>query len=400
MRYLCIGILLLFFSFDVCAKLTVCNRTNSDVFFAYMMKNSSGIWAVRGWYKFVPNECGDLFKEDLKNRYIYYYARRSDGIQWGGVNTDTAASGCVKASGGFELDGEIDCEKQNAEKVLFKQADTGDKKHYQIHLTYSKETIDFDASNNIQKACSLLHSQLQRPKLRSQQINIGHYTDLLTLPQTKSECTNVVDTGIPDPSTCSTSYDSCASKLRLPLGGWTCMPGTTTSCTNVKVCDSYKNYKKTMECDIKLQLKLPKFIEQPITSLIDNSFNIIDSTKGKVAGALPLACVPSELREKASQDTSNVLAQAVALEVERRVRIVIEREIRNWLQETAITTIAAAIPSGGIGGGAAMGTSIAKFIYRAHKAVEPIIKISKEVNDFAEDLGFSTSCGWSDWHQW
>jgi hypothetical protein len=69
-----------------------------------------------------------------------------------------------------------------------------------------------------------------------------------------------------------------------------------------------------------------------------------------------------------------------------------------WLQQAAIETVAATVPSGGVGGTAALATSVGQFVHRAKKVIDPIIGVANDVKDFAEDVGFSTSCGWSDWH--
>jgi hypothetical protein len=47
-----------------------------------------------------------------------------------------------------------------------------------------------------------------------------------------------------------------------------------------------------------------------------------------------------------------------------------------------------------------MSTLLAQFVYRAHKVIEPIIKIGNDVKETVEDVGFSTSCGWNNWHRY
>lgn len=257
--------------------------------------------------------------------------------------------------------------------------------NFTTNSTYIKE---FDT----RKACKLLYDKIQKPTLRSQTVKIGHYTDILTLPQTKTECTNVYDTGLPDLSTCTTEYDSCASKLDLPFGGWTCVPGTTTHCSNIKACNTWATYKKTMECDVNVQFKLPNFIEKPLTDFIDSAFNVIDSNLSK----LPIDCAPQDIQQNV-KDGGSSMADAVGNEIQEKLKDAIKKEAEQWLKETAITTIAAAIPSGGLAGPAMMSTEVADFIRRTYVAVQPIIKFADDAKDLAEDMGFSTSCGWSDW---
>jgi hypothetical protein len=264
----------------------------------------------------------------------------------------------------------------------------------------TESTIAFDKPDEVEKACQVLHAQLDRPRLRSEKIKIAHYTDLLTPPQLKSECTNIKDTGVADPSTCTTETDPCASEWHGPFGSWGCIPGTTTRCTNIKICDTYAHYKKTMECDVEVQLKLPNFIEEPISDFVDQSYEVIDTARTQVATALPMACAPPDVQNAGAEDPTGAMAAQITDIIKRRVQAAVEREAREWVAETGVKTIVASIPSGGIGGAAAMSTSLADFIYRAHRAVQPIIKIANEAKDLAEDLGFSTSCGWNDWNQY
>jgi hypothetical protein len=48
---------------------------------------------------------------------------------------------------------------------------------------------------------------------------------------------------------------------------------------------------------------------------------------------------------------------------------------------------------------AVMSTQLGQFVYRTQKALRPIIKVANEVKEYAEDVGFATSCGWSDWNR-
>ncbi|NOT40996.1 MAG: hypothetical protein HOP13_10930 [Alphaproteobacteria bacterium] len=264
----------------------------------------------------------------------------------------------------------------------------------------SIQSTSFPSTVDTDRACAVLYQKLDRPQLRSQKTVIGHYTDLLTPPQTKSECTHVYDTGVPDLATCTTTTDACASKWTGPFGTWGCIPGTTTKCTNAKACDTYKHYKKTMECDITFQMKLPNFVEKPLSDFIDSSYQTIESGRASVRNAIPLSCAPANVRQTAAANPGQALADAVGNELQRRIKERVEREAREWLQETAIQTVIASIPSGGVGGGAVMTTKLAEFVYRVHRVVKPIIQVANDAKDFAEDVGFGTACGWSEWHEW
>lgn len=243
------------------------------------------------------------------------------------------------------------------------------------------------------KACKALYQNLARPKLRSDKVAIAHYTDIGSLPRLKTMCTNNYDTGIPDLKTCTLVQDSCASQWHGPFGTWGCISGYTNKCTNVIMCNTWANYKSTMECDVQVQLKLPNFIEKPLSDYIDQSYRILDKTRD----SLPLACVPAEIKQNTVVLSGEQIAQAVSRQVQKQIREEVEREAKQWLQDTAVTTIVAAIPSGGIGGAAAMATSLSTFVYRTYKAVEPVVRYMTKAKDFAEDLGFSTSCGWNEY---
>ena len=369
--------------------LELCNLSNSQVWVAVMYGTGNGQWQSQGWWGINPSRCATIMGS-LNNRYYYAHAYRADGTTWG-----SSTSGCVDPNSAFTLDSTNECSQEGAEQRRFFRIDTGQSQNARQDLIVPGETTDFTASENITKACSTLYQRISKPSLRSQKVKIASYTDVLTIPQTKTECTNVYDTGVPDLSTCTTSYDPCASEWHGLFGTWGCIPGTTTSCSNIKACNTWASYKKTMECDLNVQFKLPNFVEKPVSNFLDNSFNVIEDVQGN----LPLMCAPAEVSNSATADVGESVANAVAKELQRRVRVAVEREAQRWLQETAVTTIAAAIPSGGIGGAAAMATQLATFVHRTYRAVEPIVRYANEAKDFAEDLGFSTSCGWSDWHR-
>lgn len=374
------------------AELEFCNRTNQPVSIA-VMSVTNGVWYSKGWYNAAPGACVNTIAGPLNARYYYFYADRSDGTKWAGDGKVGAVGGCVIHNARFTIDERKPCAEVGAETVNYVRIDTADATRWTQDLTHASETVSFSAPQNVERACQVLYSRLNRPSLRTQKVVIGRYTDILTLPQTKTECTNVYDTGVPDISTCRTAYDGCASKWHGPFGSWGCIPGTTTRCTNIKTCNTWASYKKTMECDLTLQLKLPSFVEQPLERFVDNGFRVM----GEFQTTMPTACVSAEVRNAARGASSDAIAQAITMEIERRVRSVVEREARRWFEETAIQAIVASIPTGGVGGAAAMGTSLATLIHRTHRAVEPIVKIAREARDLAEDMGFNTSCGWSDW---
>jgi uncharacterized membrane protein len=380
------GLILMSWHTLVGAQLRVCNYTREPVQLALNWKKS-GEWINDGWWTVNSGRCMTPSgqPDQLKNRYYYYYATRADGTTWGGG--EDGANGCVVAGKNFESTGE-NC-PSDAQIVTYRKVDTGDAPSYTITLTNpDKEPFDSANKEDTEIACELLNRNLDKPRLRSEPVKIGSYTDPFTLPQTRSECTNTYDTGVPDPSTCSTE---CVQEWRTdipPARG--CMRWET-RCSNVIACNTWKTEKKTMECDLVFRIKLPNYVERPLSDFIDESYSIAENMRGYAKTALPMQC--------AAQGNAGVSTSEQTVDRLRElVRSTIEREAREWLQETAIETIAASIPTGGVGGSAIMSTQLAQFVYRMHKALKPIIKVANETKEFAEDLGFDTSCGWSDWH--
>lgn len=371
-------------------QLKFCNLTNSAISLAVSFPNDGGARVDRGWYMFSPGECGNVSSDPLRHRYYYYYAKHPDGSSWSGG--DDSVDSCIVHEQEFNIS-EPTC-PSGSEAVKFMSIDTGESASYTVSLTDS-DTIDFSLTDVRDKACEVLLSNLEKPRLRSERIVLASYTDPYTLPQSRTECTNVYDTGVPDLSTCITEYDECASEVEDIFGGWSCIPGTTTRCSNVKQCNAWRTDKKTMECDLVFQIKLPNYIEKPISEFIDNSYKIINDARTVAATSLPLACAP----EAAGSDgnVTSAVAQQIANQLQEHIRRTIKREAEAWLAETAIQTVIASIPSGGTGGAAVMTTQLGQFVYRVQRALKPIIKVANETKEFAEDIGFSTSCGWSDW---
>ena len=152
-----------------------------------------------------------------------------------------------------------------------------------------------------------------------------------------------------------------------------------------------------MECNLFFQIKLPNYIEKPISDFVNNSYEVLESARREAATSLPLACAPQVAASDGN--VTRAVAEQLTNQLKERVRSTVEREARAWLTETAIQTVVASIPSGGTGGAAVMSTQLAQFVYRTQRALKPIIKVANETKDFAEDLGFSTSCVWGKWHR-
>ncbi|WP_084690075.1 DUF1036 domain-containing protein [Paraburkholderia caledonica] len=379
------------------AQLIVCNHTSQKIFVAIHHNDGNG-WHTQGWWGIFPSRCSNV-ADSLDHRFAYYYfAKRDDGTEWAG--STTAPTGCVSSSR-FDIQNDA-CNGADDKPVRVREIAVGNSTKYILRLSKPGETVDFSNADSREKACQLLTQTLNKPKMRSEKIRLASYTDIFTPPQTKTECTNVYDTGVPDLSTCSTSVDPCGNHQSLPFGGWTCLPSSVTRCTNIKACNTWATYKKQMQCDLTFQLKLPDFVERPVSDFIDNSFQVIETARNEVATSIPLACAPDAVQQGVPTDgnVAAAMGRRIADELKERAVAAIRHEAEEWLKETAIETIASSIPTGGIGGAAALSTQLASFIYRTQKALKPILDVANDVKDYAEDIGFGTSCGWDrDWHR-
>jgi uncharacterized membrane protein len=382
--------LLICFHGSAFADLEFCNYTKAEISLALHWQKD-GAWVYDGWWNLQPSECKVPagLGGSLRNRYYYYYALRADGTSWG--DGENSINGCIDPASKFAYS---QC-PADAKRVKYRTLDTGEAVTHTLRFTHPGEPFNAADSSDREMACDLLNRNLDRPRLRSEKIVLGSYTDPLTLPQTRSECTNVYDTGVPDPSTCGTK---CVQTWRTDFPKASGCMRWETRCTNVKACNTWKVEKKTMQCDLVFQIKLPSYVERPLSDFIDGSYSIAENMRAYAKTSLPLQCSPSA-PSGAGGDLTSEIAHQIADQLRERVRQTIEREARQWLQETAIETIAASIPSGGAGGAAIMSTKLVQFAHRTQKALKPIIKIANETKEFAEDLGFSTSCGWSDWHR-
>lgn len=362
------------------AELSFCNHTRSDIFIAVAWGNE-GVFTRKGWFKAEPGQCVAPIKGNLKERYYYYYAQRADRSIWAG--DDDNRKYCIHPTSVFEYKGNDFTCPSEAYTVNFHRIDTGDDLSYEMAFTHRNEPFDVSNPTSRSVACDILNKRFDKSSLRSEHFNLASYTDPFTIPQTRSECTGTYDTGVPDLSTCRAE---CTREWRTTFPpGRGCMQWHT-RCSNVIACNTWKVEKRTMQCDLRFQFKLPNYVERPLSSYVGSTFNLLQNR----ITSLPLECTPTG---QAAPDRVRQIGDAIR----ERVRSTVEREARQWLQETAIQAIVASIPSGGTGGAAVMSTQAGQFVYRIQKALKPIIKVANDVREFAEDVGFSTSCGWSDW---
>ncbi len=393
-----LGIFLLYlvaFTPSADAGLQFCNKTMRSIKIAIMYKKDVN-WTTEGWYAYAPGQCASpiTLNAPLKNRTYYYYAK-NENYTWGGRNEEGDAYGCISPSSSFG--GDADRCEPGQSYVAFRKVDTGNSLDFTMSLDAPDEELKPSEQEFIKNACDILHQKLNKPSLPSTTIELGRVPNPFLFPEVKAgECTNTYDTGVPDPSTCRTEYDDCDHMEDLGLFGKHCVPATRTKCSNIRACNTWsKPMKRFNECAIKLTLKLPNYVAEPMNSFIDNTYNTLE--RARQAGAsLPYMCAPEDIRRNASRELSNYITQEVTKRVRRKVESRLKEIGEQWLLETGVASTVASIPSGGIGGAAALGTQIATFIYRAHQAVKPILKV-KEAVDFAEDLGFSAECGPGRW---
>jgi hypothetical protein len=243
------------------------------------------------------------------------------------------------------------------------------------------------------KACDILYTNLQRPKLTSTTTTLKTYIDPLTLPQTKTECTHVY--------VVSKEVKGCVKwggvSLKYPLGR--CLD-TGVIVPAVKSCDTWATYKKNMECKLNFSLKLPNFVNKPLSDFLDTSYNTVTTAQSIAQNSLPLECASSKLKANASKNNpGKEIATAIANELKKQLTASIQKQAQDWLATTGIKTVVSAIPTGGFGGVAALATSIAEFVIRVKEAIKPFVQVADNVKTVGQDMGFSTQCGWRDWEK-
>ena len=65
------------------ADLTICNKTDKSITFAFTTWNDgcsgSTKWRDKGWWNMSPGQCKLVDTDSFSDKYIYYYARSTDG---------------------------------------------------------------------------------------------------------------------------------------------------------------------------------------------------------------------------------------------------------------------------------------------------------------------------------
>jgi len=274
-----------------------------------------------------------------------------------------------------------------------------------VTQTFASEPSD------IKKACDVLSKKLDKPTLPTQKVKMGSLINPFIPPEVYTECTGTYDTGVPDLASCRVTgggtSKSCAQVPYCDVGWDGVRCGTreqcvevpnapTTVCSNIIACNAYKTHKRFNVCEVSFTLKLPKFISEPIAKYIDSAYNTIESAQSELRSDLPLACASDEVKTSVGSGNQQSVADAVTNEIKRQLQDRLRREGEEWLARTGIETVIASIPSGGLGGAAALATNIADFVITAKNIADDYVQI-KEVQTFAEDLEFQMSCHPGEW---
>jgi len=113
------------------AGLEFCNNSDEKVSVA-IGYNDGGVWTSEGWWVAEPDECIDVIKGDLTQRYYYILvdAADFDGVYDKSANTYNF---CV-ANEAFTISGDEDCEARGYTTRDFNEVDTGDNVRYGIDL--------------------------------------------------------------------------------------------------------------------------------------------------------------------------------------------------------------------------------------------------------------------------
>ena len=197
----------------------------------------------------------------------------------------------------------------------------------------------------------------------SQKMPIGHYTDLLTLPQTKTECTH--------------QHEVTPAIVLCNAWNTDIFSGHFGECTNTYVaasatyaCDTWASYKKVMNCDW--------YINMPL-----GTNTIISETKDAVQSVI--------------NDAINFAKSAIVTAV------------TSSLADSAVAAIAAGFASEGIGAGptflATLEATMPTYLGTAQASIVtylktvPTVQLEQIIMPKLTTDQITESCGWSDWQR-
>lgn len=111
------------------AEFTVCNQT-LDVVNLAVGQQSEGSFQTEGWWTVGANQCVNVIREELANRYIYIYATDV----FGNAVLDGSTDMCVERRR-FVVRGTDDCWARGQVAARFKEVDTLQQARWTFFLT-------------------------------------------------------------------------------------------------------------------------------------------------------------------------------------------------------------------------------------------------------------------------
>lgn len=124
---------LLFLAAPAAAQFAVCNQS-FDVVNVAIGEEEGGVFETRGWWTIGTNQCANVIREELRNRYIYVYAMDVFGqpLLTGSVPmcVDEPFPPPRGAISGIE-----DCWLNGYREALFYEVDTQDQARWTLFLS-------------------------------------------------------------------------------------------------------------------------------------------------------------------------------------------------------------------------------------------------------------------------
>ncbi|CAK0776709.1 hypothetical protein CCP4SC76_6240001 [Gammaproteobacteria bacterium] len=249
---------------------------------------------------------------------------------------------------------------------------------------------DFSDSNftitspsiDVHQLCKDAYANLDRAKTIGQPMVIGHYTDILTLPNLKTECSHTHDECNPFAgyhTTCEWCSGCCG------LGFWC-------NCKNEcnewgSVCDAYTSYKQVMNCNIVFDFKSIPFINMALDT--------VSNVASDLQGMIPAQCMAGNGVgvSDPNQQVVQQIIDSIRQQIEQTVRQTAEEVASRW----AVETIISIIPSFGTSIVATTAVEIVNFLNEVYDAIQPILDFIDDAKEFGEGMGLRTDCKWGPW---
>lgn len=111
------------------AEFAVCNQSY-DVVNVAIAQLTNGQFTTEGWWTIGTNQCANVIKEELSNRYIYVYATDV----FGQPILEGSVSMCI-AEKRFEIEGIENCWERGHKAAMFHEVDTIDTQRWTLFLS-------------------------------------------------------------------------------------------------------------------------------------------------------------------------------------------------------------------------------------------------------------------------